>query len=229
MVQLYKTYINGFDKELGGGIPDGHIVLVSGSPGTMKSTIAYNMLYNNVRDKGIAGAFISLEQSKKSLLFHMARIGMNKTFGDKLSILDLVKIRKSVKEVQAKNWLDILKNHLILLKRQNPYKMLVIDSLPVLEIISGVKDRRTELFYFFEWLRDLNVTALVVCEISPDPYLLHDEEFLADGIIYLSMEKIGDIDIHRRIRCVKMRGMDHNTSIFTLEFKDNIFRITQAI
>jgi len=229
MVTLYKTYITKFDKELGGGIPEGHVVLISGSPGTMKSTVAYNILYNNVKQKNITGSYISLEQNRKSLLFHMSRAGMNEDLGRNLTILDLVRIRKNVQNLKAKNWLEILKNHLVLLKKKNPYKMLVIDSLPVLEIISGVKDRRTELFYFFEWLRDLKVTTFIVCEISPDPYLLHDEEFLADGIIYLSMEKVGDIDIHRRIRCVKMRGMDHSTNVFTLELKDNKFRVTQTI
>jgi KaiC/GvpD/RAD55 family RecA-like ATPase len=229
MVTLYKTYINGFDKELGGGIPEGHVVLISGSPGTMKSTVAYNILYNNIKKKKVSGAFISLEQSRKSLIFHMSRIGMKEDLGKNLTILDLVRIRKNVKGLKAKNWLEIIKKHLILLKKQNPYQMLVIDSLPVLEIISGVQDRRTELFYFFEWLRDLNVTTFIVCEVSPDPNLLHDEEFLADGIIYLSMEKVGEIDIHRRIRCIKMRGMDHSTNVFTLELKDNKFKITQAI
>jgi KaiC/GvpD/RAD55 family RecA-like ATPase len=229
MVTLYKTYINGFDRELGGGIPEGHVVLISGSPGTMKSTVAYNILYNNIKKKNVNGAFISLEQSRKSLLFHMSRTGMKEDLGKKLTILDLVRIRKNVKDLKAKNWLDIIKKHLLLLKKQNPYQILVIDSLPVLEIISGVQDRRTELFYFFEWLRDLNVTTFIVCEVSSDPNVLHDEEFLADGIIYLSMEKVGEIDIHRRIRCIKMRGMDHSTNVFTLELKDRTFRVTQTI
>jgi KaiC/GvpD/RAD55 family RecA-like ATPase len=30
-----KTFIEGFDRILEGGIPQGHIVLVSGTPGTM--------------------------------------------------------------------------------------------------------------------------------------------------------------------------------------------------
>jgi KaiC/GvpD/RAD55 family RecA-like ATPase len=90
-------------------------------------------------------------------------------------------------------------------------------------------DKRTQFFHFFEWLRDLKLTSFIITEISDDPTILRDEEFLADGVIYLSMKQVGDIDIHRRIRCVKMRGMDHNTSQFTLEFKGNEFRVTQAI
>ena len=34
-----KTYIEGFDRALEGGIPQGHIVLMAGTPGTMKSSL----------------------------------------------------------------------------------------------------------------------------------------------------------------------------------------------
>jgi len=42
-----RTFIHGFDEKLGGGIPEGAIVLLTGEPGTMKSTIAFNILYQN--------------------------------------------------------------------------------------------------------------------------------------------------------------------------------------
>ncbi|UCF09195.1 MAG: hypothetical protein JSW28_00930, partial [Thermoplasmata archaeon] len=48
----YPTYINGLDKQLEGGIPEEHIVLIAGAAGTMKSSIAYNILYNNVKQNG---------------------------------------------------------------------------------------------------------------------------------------------------------------------------------
>ena len=38
--ELVKTYIKGFDEKLGGGIPEGSVVLVVGEPGTMKSSVA---------------------------------------------------------------------------------------------------------------------------------------------------------------------------------------------
>lgn len=229
MTKLYKTYIKGFDHELGGGIPEGHIILVSGTPGTMKSSISYYFLYHNIISKNVRGLYFSLEQSKKSLRFQTRRMGLTKDLGDKLQIIDLSNIRRSAGDQKSKNWLDVIEKHLEILYKKYKFSILVIDSLPVLEILSLIDEKRTKLFHFFEWLRDLNLTTFIINEVSPDPNILHDEEFLADGNIHLSLERVGDIDIFRRIRCVKLRGMNHNTGIFTLEFKNNIFKITQAL
>jgi KaiC/GvpD/RAD55 family RecA-like ATPase len=156
-------------------------------------------------------------------------MGMTKDLGKKLKIVDLSAVRRAAGDQKSKDWLDIIKKHLEILYNKYKFNLLVIDSLPVLEIISMIDEKRTQLFHFFEWLRKLKITAFIINEVSPDPNILHDEEFLADGIIHLSLERVGDIDIFRRIRCIKLRGMDHNTSIFTLEFKNNIFKITQAL
>ena len=59
-----KTYIEGFDKVLEGGIPRGHIVLVTGTPGTMKSSLSYYILYNQVKKNDITGVYVTLEQSR---------------------------------------------------------------------------------------------------------------------------------------------------------------------
>jgi len=44
VTRLIKTFVRGFDEEIGGGIPQGHVVLVAGPPGTMKSSLAYSIL-----------------------------------------------------------------------------------------------------------------------------------------------------------------------------------------
>ncbi len=88
---------------------------------------------------------------------------------------------------------------------------------------------RVSAIRFFGWLRGLGVTTLLVSEATHDPNLVRDEEFLADGVISLTMEKVGDLDVYRRIRCVKMRGVAHDTNVYTLEFDASGFRATQAI
>ena len=237
--KFYKTYIQGFDEVLGGGIPKGHVVLISGPPGTMKSSFAFNILYQNAIRNDAKGAYITLEQSKSSLEFQLNRMGLDmRKIEDKIHVQDLSRVRLSMEELKGKArfgtppekpWLDILKRHIEDIKTDQTFELLVVDSLPVLEIISGIRDRRINLFQFFGWLKGLGSTSFVISEVSPDPNIIHDEDFLADGLLYLTMEKVGGLDVYRRIRCVKMRGVDHNTGIYTLEFKDGNFKISQVI
>ncbi|HEV8594366.1 MAG TPA: ATPase domain-containing protein [Thermoplasmata archaeon] len=238
-MRFYRTFIEGFDEALDGGIPEGHVVLLSGPPGTMKSSIAYNILWRNALDEGLRGVYVTLEQGKPSLEFQMSRMGLDPAkAAEGVRIQDLSRIRRGVEEMRGtarptppseKPWLDVLKNHLEDIRAATPFDLLVLDSLPVLEIIAGLRDRRITLFHFFAWLRSLNATSFIVSETVPDLSSVKDEDFLADGVIHLTMERVGDIDVYRRIRCLKMRGVDHSANIFTLEFKDGKFRATQVI
>ncbi len=238
-MRFFRTFIEGFDDAIPGGIPEGHVVLLSGPPGTMKSSLAYNILWRGAQEDGAQGLYVTLEQGKPSLEFQMARMGLDpKRVGEVVRIEDLSRIRRGVEELRGTSrltspserpWLDVLKAHLEDVRESSPFDLLVLDSLPVLEIIAGLRDRRITLFHFFGWLKSLSVTSFVVTEAVPDLNAVRDEDFLADGVIHLSMERVGDIDVYRRIRCVKMRGVDHSPSIYTLEFRDGAFRATQVI
>jgi len=239
VVRLYKTFVHGFDEEIEGGIPQGHVVLVAGPPGTMKSSLAYSILYNNALHDGTSGVYVTMEQDRESLEFQITRMGMDpKKVGDKVRIQDISRIRRGVEELRdtsrtgspvEKPWLDILKGHLEDVKGTGDFALLVLDSLPILEIISGLRERRIGLFHFFGWLKALKVTTFVISEVSPDPNIVRDEDFLADGIFALTMDRVGELDVYRRIRCVKMRGVNHNPGIFTLEVEDGAFRVTRVI
>ncbi|MEM4588349.1 MAG: ATPase domain-containing protein, partial [Nanopusillaceae archaeon] len=56
-----RTYIPGFDEILFGGIPERSIVLLSGGPGTGKSILGKQFLYNGLI-RGENGIFVALEE-----------------------------------------------------------------------------------------------------------------------------------------------------------------------
>lgn len=226
-----KTYIEGFDEYIDGGIPQGYVVLVAGTSGTMKSSITYNILYNNALDKGLKGVYVSLEQNIASLLDHMHGLGMNSELvKGKVEIWDLGSIRTD--QFVGELWLNVFKRDVMAYKEKHGLDMLVLDSLPALELVAGFKNPRIDYFYFFEWLRELDITCFLIAEMSNDPlsaYGKHDEDFLSDGIIHVKMEKIGDVNIQRRIRCVKMRATNHSPNYYTLLFSDSKFQVTKVI
>jgi len=227
-----KTYIHGLDDILQGGIPEGHIVLLAGEPGTYKSSVAFNIIYNNVRSDKHVACYITLEQGRESLIQQMSQMGMDvNSMGTNLSIVDLALIRKNLEKLGQQSWMQIFKTYACNLKENIDYSLLVIDSLPVLTILAEFQNPRVELFHFFEWLREMNITVILISELKmgKEEYSIMGEDFLSDGIIMLKMEKVSDVNMQRRIRVVKMRSTEHSSDFFTLLFGKAGFTATRVI
>jgi KaiC/GvpD/RAD55 family RecA-like ATPase len=227
-----KTHIGGFDEKMNGGIPKGHRILVLGEPGTMKSSISFYMLYKNALLNDMKGAYITLEQSRESLLDHIQGMGLN--FGkvkEKISVVDLSLIRKNLDKLGQQTWTQIFKMYAQNLKNNMGYDILVLDSLPVLELMANFSEPRNDLFHLFEWLKELESTIILISEMSQSArdFGKYGEDFLADGIIHLRMENVDGITIQRRIRCVKMRGTNHSPDYYTLLFGEGEFQVTRVI
>lgn len=226
-----KTYVEGFDKILNGGIPKGSVTLVAGTTGNMKSALTYSVLYENALH-GKKGVYVALQQNEKNINQQMENFGWNleKVKGD-LYILDRYKIQEGLERAYRKRFMDILLEHLLLLKQSFNYEIVAVDCLSAMETMSDFRKPRSEMFKFFDWLRKLDTTSFLVSEMNQDSplYARYDEEFLADVIVHMKMEEISDVKIQRRIRCVKMRTSKHNTDWHTLLFSDGKFRVTEVI
>ncbi len=225
-----RTFVSGLDDVLEGGVPKGHVVLIVGSAGTMKSSLAYSILHRNALEEGARGLYLSLEQSRQSLEDHMYGLGLNlQKASDRVEIWDLGLLRSKL--ISGETWLNLLKKDIADHKARNGLDLLALDSLPALDIIAKYKDPREELFYFFEWLRELGVTSFLISEMVEGvaKYSKNDEDFLADGIIHLKMQLVDDVHVQRRIRAVKMRSTRHSLDFYTLLFERGRFSITKVI
>src|SRR6266540_3188524 len=139
-----KTYVRGFDDILGSGIPEGYVVLVSGAPGTMKSSLAFSILYQNALQEGRKSAYFTLEQSKDITLEHMASLGMaDPKAWEHLKILDMGNIRKNLNYLQGRGtWLELFKMYCTNVMKADRISILVVDSLDVLETMAKMEDPR---------------------------------------------------------------------------------------
>jgi len=220
-----RTYIRGLDEQLQGGIPKGHVVLLAGKPGTMKSSVAFNMLYNNARNDGNGCVYVTLEQSRESLLENMTGLGMDiKGLESKLSVLDLALIRKKLKQLTNKSWLEVFKMYVDNLDKSMDITILVIDSLPVLEVMAKFEDPRDDLFRFFEWLRELDITTFLIAEMEQDSdkFCQNGEDFLSDGIVHLDLRR-DDRQVNLFLSVVKMRKTAHRRGYYPLIFDEGGF------
>jgi KaiC/GvpD/RAD55 family RecA-like ATPase len=109
---------------------------------------------------------------------------------------------------------------------------LVVDSLDVLETMAKMQDRRSELFFLFEWLRDLGPLSLLISEQPMDATGASrrpDETYLADGILQLDLHATSDPYVQRRLRVAKLRSTKPDTGYYTLNFEDGAFGVTRAV
>lgn len=250
-IRRIPMYIEGLDENIQGGIPEGHIVLISGSAGTMKTSISFNVIYNEAL-QGKTCVYCSLEQSYESIIkqainmnYDMTKVNLiiikdlaelatsiskMKSVGrGGLVIIDIGCIRKEIKDVKVadnKSWINVIKNVVKKIKEEANCELFVLDSLSALYVLSRLENPRIELFYLFEFLRDLNITSFLISECQPqsDKYSEYEmEEFLCDGIVYLKLTPFRR-NVVREISVVKMRSTACNNDIFSLEFKHNRFQ-----
>src|SRR2546426_8697021 len=71
------TYVVGLDDRLSGGIPRGHIVLVAGPPGSLKSSFVYRIVFHEAMEHGASGLYLSMEESRASLRSQMTSLCMD--------------------------------------------------------------------------------------------------------------------------------------------------------
>jgi len=227
-----KTYVEGLDSRLEDGIPHGHIVLVSGTSGTLKSTLSFNIIYNHAKETKQRALYLSLEQNQASLFRHMKKLGMDiDVVKDYITVMDFGWMRRELKDSSGDSvdWLEALEFQIRNYKEKEDYKVLVFDSLAALYAVGNMDNPRGELFHFFEFLREMDITAFLISEMPEDrkSYGLYGvESFLADGIIHLDMERSGR-SVGRFINVVKMREVKHSTDFFPLLVDSSGFKIVK--
>jgi KaiC/GvpD/RAD55 family RecA-like ATPase/Flp pilus assembly protein TadD len=233
-LERVRTFVEGLDETLEGGIPWGHLVLIEGAPGTMKSSLAFSILLHNAAYEGLNCLYLSLEERASSLLKQMGSLGLRlEVPKGSLVVLDP---RTAADLLGDKaDWVDALRSGIRSIKEKRGLDLIVIDSLEALEVLAKFKDRRREMYRLFEWLRDLGITSFVVTE-RPDwliaGHVLQgrwDEDFLADGVIHLRMHMVSDLEAQRRLRVVKMRGAKHDTGYLAMVLDDGRFRVMRAM
>lgn len=231
-VPLLQTHVDGLDRALGGGIPAGSTVLVAGTPGTMKTSLVLWMMQENARAKGTKSLYVSLEQDVDSLKAGAARMGMGNLHESSVYILDLGQLRKGLHRAETtKDWFTILLEIVREAVRSSGYQVLAIDSLEALYAVADLRSPRREMFHLLGALRELNLTVFLIAEtpFGSNRIAQWGEDFLADGILHLRQVEVGETDVQLRLRCVKMRWMNHDHNALALNHDGQKFFVSHVI
>jgi circadian clock protein KaiC len=220
----------GLDERMQGGIPMGHIVLFAGVSGTMKSSLGFSMLYNAVMEGRTSGIYVTLEQGKESLASHMSGMGMDvddPRVRSKIAIIDLADLRVQLDAQgmsQSVDWMGQLIKQLANYRDSIGFEVVVFDSLGAFFTLTKMENPRDEVFRFFEAIRRMGLTGIIICEMMGETKNQYGEfgieDYLSDGVVHLTMERNGDA-IERKLSIVKMRHTNHLLGYYNYQWNED--------
>jgi KaiC/GvpD/RAD55 family RecA-like ATPase len=221
-----KLAIKGLDEQMEGGIPTKSVTLICGASGSMKSTIAFNILINRLREKGTKALYLSLEQDRQSLVDHIRSMGMDMTgLEESLLVTDLGKLRESLADgnIAQIDWFGNIINGIQEHRDRLGIEVVALDSLDALTVLADTPNTRNRLFSFFQSLRTMGLTSFIISEMPSDRIQFGShgvEAFLADGVIHIDLRREGN-NVGLYISIVKMRKTKHARKYFPLLMEDD--------
>ena len=212
-----KTGIPGIDELTNGGIPKGSNILISGGPGTGKTILATQYLYNGALQYGEPGVFVTLEGNVRDIAWNMESFQWDiKSLQDQgmFTIYKLgMEYIKDKDEMNAK--LDEQLNEVAKEVKEINAKRLVIDSTTVFGAYLETSLLRTTLFKLCDKLKTFGCTTLLTSETQSNKNVFSAfgvEEFVVDGVIALYFSPP-----NRSLFVRKMRGTTHDKNPHPLE------------
>jgi KaiC/GvpD/RAD55 family RecA-like ATPase len=214
--------VSGFDELIGGGFPADRLYVVSGPPGSGKTTFCTQFVTNGAR-AGETCLYVTMHESKRELAEDMSSydFGFDRALqSDAVQFLNLVS--ETGKRTITKYGTDGgLTNRLVALLEQNGIDRAVIDSTMLLQHFFSDKD--DEITGFLSALKDTEATILLISEMT-DPTSYADEHYLAHGVVFFHNFLDGS-GMTRGVQVVKMRGTGIDCDIREIGFSDAGLRV----
>ena len=205
------TGVPGLDEMMGGGIPEGDVVMLTGPAGSGKTTFATQFVAQGL-SQGESCVVAVFEEYPEAYLSRAKTIPIDflkMIEADKLAVIYLRPLDLSVDEMLAEIFAAV---------RRTGASRVVIDSLSGFEIALAPTfriDFRESLYRLVGALTATGVTIMMTAEvIEPFPggqFTTERVSFITDDIL---VQRYVEIDGHLKkvLAVVKMRGSEHDTN-----------------
>ncbi|MBN1539953.1 MAG: signal transduction protein [Candidatus Thermoplasmatota archaeon] len=215
---MFQNTVIGLDKVFKNDIKRPKVVLVTGPPGSMKSSFIYSLLTSHLDQTGEFGVYTTLEESVSSHLQNMESLGVKLCMN--MQITDFTDIREEQEDLDYLKFLEKMLRHFKKVKGEQ-FTCFALDSLGALySLMDGEENMRKKMYHFFQLLRDMNLYSYIVMErsMNGESNLLGNEGFLSDGIIYLGLKRRQG-RLSRFLQIEKMRACEHSMELHALDIR----------
>jgi circadian clock protein KaiC len=212
-----RTGIKGLDEMVNGGLLPETANLVEGAPGTGKSTLGMQFIYNGITQFNEPGLIISFEQFPQQYYHDAQAFGWNFR---QLEQADKLRVIMTSPEV-GKADLERVGGRIEALTREIGAKRILVDSLSHFErLTDDPAELRSILFSFVNSLKREGLTSILTREshtfIGEGESSEEDAAFIVDSYILLRFVEI-ESAIRKALLVLKLRGSDHAKDIRQFE------------
>ena len=220
-----KTGIVEFDEMLHGGFMPGDAVMLAGSAGTGKTTLALQYLVNGVK-LGEPGIYVTFEELPDQIYRDAKNFGWDLR---KMEENDKFRVICTSPNLIMESGEDSLLDNVI---HDIQPRRLVIDSLSHLEMFVKREDMRMEAYRVVRYLKTHGVSSVLLWEspqISGGSFSVTEVglSFLVDCIVALKPVEI-ESSMRKALVILKMRGSDHDKRLREYEITPNGIKIESA-
>lgn len=231
-LEMITTGCVELDYLLGGGVPKGTALLISGPAGTYKSSLAYSILLHNVKQNK-TGIHFLLEQSKEKFVEQLRSMALD-THLDKAEVVSYSSMIGSTADVQLRiPDMDQVQDTIIQMlsdirkEIRKGCDVVVFDSLTALmDLGLQHSDSPWERGWLRDLLGDLHLTdglSIIISEWRPD-LAEGPEKYLVDGVLRTYRHHYGQ-NLFVEVVCEKMRCVDVQREFRILKFEKKSFKL----
>ena len=205
--------IKAFDKMISGGLLSGSANLLEGAPGTGKTTLAMQFIYNGITQFNEPGLIITFEEFPQQYYHDAMQFGWD---FKRLEAEGKLKIVFSDPQT-AIDELSKIDGQFVSLIEEMGIKRVVVDSITHFESLALDPHELREIERtFINSLKRENVTSILLREndslLGPVTQMTSKIPFIVDSYMILRYVEI-DSAIEKAVCMLKMRGSDHQKDI----------------
>jgi circadian clock protein KaiC len=221
-VNLHKlpTGVPGLDTLLDGGISRYSFIVLTGAPGSGKTTLAHQIMFSLANEQRKALFFTILGEPPLKML----RFQQQYSFFDPAKIGSAIKYVNLADDLQKSGFEGVLERILAEVQGFQP-ELIFVDSFK--SVVQATRDKdegMASLQYFVQQLgvqlSTWQATTFLIGEYADSSQEENPIFTVADGVIHLAQDMDQNAMV-RKARVVKMRGSAHMPGLHT-------FRITEA-
>jgi len=218
--------VDGFDRLVDGGFPEGRLYVLSGPPGSGKTTFSAQFMADGAA-AGDTSLYVSMHETRDGIVSDMSdyEFGFEEAIeSDSITFLDALSSegRRFFGGPGEKMDRTNVTNRLAGFINSREIDRVVIDSTMLLRYLFDESD--TTLMRFLTAVKRTSATTLLISEMT-DPSAYADEHFLAHGVVFFH-NYLEDDGMRRGVQVIKMRGTDVDTDIHTLAFGERGLEVT---